>query len=116
MGSIIAQKSLDFGVRIVKATRYLKSEKQEYELSNQLLRSGTSIGANVAEAKYAQSDADFVSKLKIALKEASETQYWLMLIKRTEILSKEEADSLIHDVNELIKILISIINTKQKQR
>ena len=110
---LIELKCLTFAVRIVKATRYLKKEKREYDLANQLLRSGTSIGASVVEARYAESDKDFVSKHKIALKEASETQYWLKLLVRSEILSTEETQNLAEDVEELIKILTSIIRTKQ---
>jgi len=111
---LIAQKSLAFAVRIVKAARYLKDEKREYELANQLLRSGTSIGANVAEAKYAESDRDFVSKLKIALKEANETEYWLKVIVLSETLSNKETQSLEDDARELVRILIAIIKTKQE--
>ena len=112
--SMIAKKSKAFAVRIVRAARYLKKEKQEYELANQLLRSGTSIGANVAEAKYAQSDKDFVSKLKIALKEANETEYWLEVIVLSGTLSNKEVQSLADDVKELLRMLISIIKTKQE--
>ena len=115
MDSIISQKSLTFAVRIVKAAKYLQKEKHEYELAKQLLRSGTAIGANVAESKYAQSDADFISKLKIALKESSETRYWLKLLELTDILTKDEAGSLEKDVTELIKILTAIIKTTQSK-
>ena len=110
---LIARKSMAFAVRIVKVARYLKKEKREYELVSQLLRSGTSIGANISESKYAESDRDFVSKLKIALKEANETKYWLRVLLLTETLSDKEAGSLTNDADEIIVILTSIINTKK---
>ena len=114
--SIIAQKSFVFATRIIKAVRFIKEQKREYELANQLLRSGTSIGANVSEAKYGQSDKDFISKHKIALKEASETRYWLRLMEATDILSYESTKSLITDIEEIIKILTSIINSMEKRQ
>ena len=90
MNSNIEHKSFLFSVRIVKLARYLQEEKKEYILSKQLIRAGTSIGANIVEAQQAQSRADFISKLSIALKEASETNYWLRLLNATEYLSESE--------------------------
>ena len=104
----ILRKSLAFSVRIVNLHKYLTSQKKEYILSRQICKSGTSIGANIAEAQRAQSTADFVSKMKIALKEASETQYWLQLLHETDYLSDKAFDSLHKDLLEIIKILTSI--------
>jgi len=112
----LSEKSLKFAVRIVKFYQYLCEEKKEFVLSRQVLRCGTSIGANIRESRNAQSDADFLSKLNIALKEADETQYWLELLKLTEIISEESFDSLNKDVKELIAMLVSVIKTlKNKQ-
>lgn len=96
--SILQDKSLLFAVRCVNMYRYLTNEKKEYVLSKQMLRSGTSIGANFSESRNAQSDADFVSKLSIALKEADETAYWFELMKMTEYISEEEYDSINNDL------------------
>ena len=86
--NIIVDKSFDFAVRIVNSNKYLNNEQKEYVLSKQLLRSGTSIGANVSEAERAQSKADFISKMSFALKESNETNYWLKLLYKTDYLSK----------------------------
>ena len=110
MENIIEIKSFNFAVRIVKLNKYL-CDKNEYTLSNQLLRSGTSIGANVAEAEQAQSTADFVSKMSIALKEASETKYWLRLLKETDYITDSQYKSIFEDCVELEKILVSIIKS-----
>ncbi len=115
MKSIIENKSFDFAVRIVNLYKYLNAEKSEFVLSKQLLRSGTSIGANVAEAQKAQSDADFNTKLYIALKEANETGYWLRLLNKTEFLTDTEFKSIEKDIDEIIAILTSITKkTKNK--
>ena len=111
MNSNIEHKSFLFSVRIVKLARYLQEEKKEYILSKQLIRSGTSIGANIVEAQQAQSRADFISKLSIALKEASETNYWLRLLNATDYLSESEFSSIIADCKEIERILTSIIKT-----
>ena len=111
MSAMIENKSFHFAVRIAKLCRYLQEEKREYVLSKQLLRSGTSIGANVAESQQAQSRPDFVSKLNIALKEAVETNYWLRLLQAAEYLPEEEFHSMITDCRELEKMLTSIIKT-----
>lgn len=114
--NIIVDKSFDFAVRIVNLNKYLYNEQKEYVLSKQLLRSGTSIGANVSEAERAQSKADFISKMSIALKEANETNYWLKLLYKTEYLNKSQYDSINTDINELISILIAICKTSNSNK
>ena len=111
MDATIEQKSFQFAIRIVKLYQYLRKEKKEFVLSKQLLRSGTSIGANVAESQQAQSRADFISKLNIALKEAAETNYWLRLLQATDFLSDAEFQSVHNDCRELEKILTSILKS-----
>ena len=111
MRSNIEPKSFQFSVRIVKLCKYLQEEKKKYILSKQLLRAGTSIGANIAEAQQAQSRADFISKLSIALKEASETNYWLRLLAATNYLSQKGANSMLADCRELEKLLTAILNS-----
>ena len=113
--SIIVNKSKAFAVRIVNLYKYLSNEKKEYVLSNQMLRSGTSIGANVHEAVQAQSRNDFISKMNIALKEASETEYWLELLHDTDYLSSDEYTSIAKDCSEINKILISIVKTSKSK-
>ncbi len=112
----IAEKSFDFAVRIVKLYKYLCREEKEFTLSKQVLRSGTSIGANVAEAQRAQSKADFAAKMGIALKEASETEYWLRLLFRTDYLTRRSYESLDRDVKELIGLLMTICKTANESR
>ena len=109
--STIKDKSYKFASRTVKAYKYLVEEKHEYLMSKQLLRSGTAIGALVREAEHAQSKADFVNKLSIALKEANETDYWLTLLKDNEYFDLKAYESIIYDCQELIKLLVSIIKT-----
>ena len=106
--NIIKEKSRDFAIRIIRLYKYLCEEKKEYVLSKQLLRSGTSIGANVSEAVKAQSTADFYTKLTIALKEANETQYWLQLLHDTTYITDREFNSIHDDLVEILKILTSI--------
>lgn len=113
--NILVDKSFAFAVRIVNLYKYLNSEKKEFVLSKQLLRSGTSIGANISEFQDAQSTNDFISKLSIALKEARESKYWIELLKETEYLTGREADSLINDLEELLKLLVSIIKTTKEK-
>ena len=115
MDNAIVGKSKFFAIRIVRAYKYLTAEKNEYVLSKQLLRSGTSIGAKVKEAIRGQSKPDFYSKLNIALKEASETEYWLEILYETEYIDKKLFDSINSDCQELIKLLVSITKT-QKQK
>ena len=112
--NVIQEKSFAFAIRIVNACKYLKFEKQEFVLSKQMLRSGTSIGANVEEAIGGQSKADFISKLSIAYKEARETLYWLKLLFATEYLTKEMSDSLINDAEEICRIIGKIQITLKK--
>ena len=114
MENVIEIKSFNFAVRIVNLYKYLTDKKKEYVLSKQLLRSGTSIGANVSEAEQAQSKPDFVSKMNIALKETSETKYWIKLLNATEFLSEKESNSLLADCVELEKLLVSIIKTSKQ--
>lgn len=108
MEIIIENKSFDFAVRIVNLYKFLTQEKQEYIISKQLLRCGTSIGANVAEAQKAQTKPDFNAKMNVALKEANETQYWLKLLYKTDYLTKNEFDSIESDAKEITAILTSI--------
>ncbi len=111
----IYEKCLDFSVRIVGLYKYLCNEKKEFVLSKQLLKSGTSIGANLYEAKHAQSGDDFIHKYSISLKEASETKYWIELLYRTEYLTEKEYNSLMNDCVELNKILsASLVKLKNK--
>ena len=106
--NVVVKKSFAFSVRIVNLNKYLSQEKKEYVISKQIYKSGTSIGANVAEAQRAQSTADFVSKMKIALKEASETQYWLQLLHETKYITDKEFTSIHNDLVEILKILTAI--------
>ena len=114
MDNAVQEKSFHFAVRIVNLCKFLQNEKKEYILYKQLFRCGTSIGANVAEAQQAQSRADFVSKLNIALKEAYETDYWLRLLHETNYLTESAFQSVISDCRELEKLLISIIKTAKE--
>lgn len=109
--NVIQIKSYAFAVRIVKVYQFLQNEKKEFVLSKQLLRCGTSIGANVEEAIGGQSNKDFFAKLTIAYKEARETHYWIRLLKDTDYLSKEQSEILLNDVTELLKIIGSIQKT-----
>lgn len=109
--SIVFLKSKNFSIRIVKLYKFLTKEKTEFILSKQLLRSGTSIGANLAEAIYGISRKDFISKTYIALKECSETKYWLELLFETEYISESQFKSMEEDCIELIKLLTSITKT-----
>ena len=113
--NIILSKSKVFAIRIIRLYKYLQDSKNEYVLSKQLLRSGTSIGTNIREVSVAQSKKDFISKMNIALKEAAETEYWLELLYETEYLSKTEFDSIKEDCAEINKLLISIVKTSNKK-
>ena len=106
--NVIMRKSLAFSVRIVNLNKYLSQEKKEYVVSRQICKSGTSIGANIAEAQRAQSTADFVAKMRIALKEANETQYWLQLLHETKYITDKEFSSIHNDLLEILKILTAI--------
>ena len=114
--NVAKEKSYKFALRIVKCYKHLVFEQKEYVLSKQMLRSGTSIGANIAEANQAQSKADFVSKLSIALKETVETEYWLNLLRDSEFLTASQADSLIADSLELKAILTAAIKSSKQAR
>ena len=111
----ILTKSKDFAVRIIKLSRYLQEDKHEYVLSKQILRSGTSIGANARESNNAQSRADFLSKLSIALKEADETQYWLELLVESDIINKSQFESLNDNLTEIIAMLTASIKTTKNK-
>ncbi len=114
MENIIEKKSFDFAIRIVRLYKYLCDKKKEFVLSKQLLRSGTSIGANVAEAQQAQSKADFISKISIALKETTETKYWLRLLNATDYLSDIEIKTILADCVEIEKILTTILKSSKQ--
>ena len=111
---IVADKSKAFALRIIKLFTFLKEEKNEYVLSRQVLRSGTSVGANIRESRNAQSDLDFINKMSIALKEADETAYWLELLYESGFITQVQFDSLYKDIDELIAILTVIIRTKKE--
>ena len=113
--NVIYKLSKQFALRIIKLYSYLYDQKKEYVISKQLYRSGTSIGANIAESIFAQSDADYVHKLKISLKEASETKYWLELLYESDQITKEVYDSLINDLKTIIGTIINIINKISKK-
>ncbi len=112
--NILADKSVDFAIRITNCYKYLMKEKREDIMSKQLFRSGTSIGANIHEGIQGQSKADFVSKLNIALKEASETSYWLIVLHKANILEEKLFNSLKEDIDEIIRLLIASIKTTKK--
>jgi four helix bundle protein len=109
--NIIQEKSFCFALRIIKLYKYLKDNKNEYVLSKQLLRSGTSIGVNIEESIGGQSKNDFVSKISVAYKEARETLYWLKLLKASNYLNQKQSESLINDCEEIIRIITKIQKT-----
>ena len=109
--NILIEKSIDFGARIVKLYQHLTKTKHETVLSKQILRSGTSIGANINEAQYGNSKADFIAKLHIALKETAETEYWLHVLHKSDFLDENMANSLLTDCLEIKRILIVSVNT-----
>lgn len=114
--SVLVEKSYAFALRVVKLFKFLREEKKEFVLSKQVVRSGTSIGANLEEATGAQSTNDFVAKLHISLKEAKETHYWLRLLRNSEYLTKEQSNSLLNDTDALISLLTKSLKTiKTKQ-
>jgi four helix bundle protein len=112
--SILKEKSYSFAVRIVKLYQFLCEEKKEFTLSKQILRSGTAVGALVREAEFGQSKADFRSKMSIALKEASETDYWLNLLKDTGYLNEKMFLSISEDCLELIRLLVATVKTTKQ--
>ena len=109
--SIMLDKSKDFAVEILNLCKNIKEIKKENLLTNQLMRSATSIGANIHESKYAQSKADFVSKMKIALKECYESEYWLELLYRTSYIDYDQYKSILNECGQIRRMLISSINT-----
>ena len=112
--NIIAAKSYAFAVRCVKLYKYLCDEKNDYTIGRQLMRSGTSIGANVKEATRGVSKADFTAKMSISLKEASETEFWIEVLRDTDYITEEQADSMLKDCNELLKLLMTIVKTSKQ--
>ena len=114
MDSPLKENSFSFAVRIVKLAKYLESEHKEFILSRQVLRSGTAVGALVREAEFAQSKNDFVHKLSIALKEANETDYWLELLYRTQMINDKMFESIEPEVKGLIKLLVRSIKTAKQ--
>ena len=115
MSNVIECKSFRFAVRTVNLYKYLTREKREFVMSKQLIRSGTSIGANIAEAQKCHTRADFNSKMTIALKEANETDYWLKLLYATEYITEKEYKSINKDIYEIISILTSICKKTNKK-
>ena len=111
--NLIAEKTKAFAIQIIHLYLYLSNDRKEYVLSKQVLRSGTSIGANVKEATQAQSKADFISKMSIALKEASETEYWLELLKETSFLNEKQFNEINKENESIIKIITKIIKTSK---
>ena len=111
--NIIYNKSYDFAIRVVRLYKYLVAEHKEYVLSKQVLRSGTAIGALVREAKFAQSKADFISKMSIALKEANETSYWLDLLQDTNYINQKMHHDINSDISEIISLLVSIVKSSK---
>jgi four helix bundle protein len=111
---VVRDKSFSFALRIIRLYKYLSEEKREYVLSKQVLRSGTAVGALIREAEQGESKADFIHKLAIALKEAKETEYWLDLLFHSEYIEQKSYDSIHADIEELIKLLVSIIKTSKQ--
>ena len=116
--NIILNKSFEFAIRVIKLYKYLCDEKKEYILSRQLLRCGTSIGANINEAQAGQSKADFIAKMSIASKEARESKYWIDLLIKTDYLNinDQHTKSLLNDIEEIVKLLTSIVKSSQGNR
>ena len=115
-GKSLMEKSLAFAVRIAKLAQWLADERREFVLSRQIVKSGTSIGANIREAQFAQSDADFISKLSIALKEGSETQYWLEVLSAAGYLTPRQYTSLRADANRLVGLLVKSIKALKSKK
>jgi four helix bundle protein len=114
MSNVVKEKSFAFAVRVVNLYKFLTARKKEFVLSKQLLRSGTAIGALVREAVQAESKMDFIHKMAIALKEANETEYWILLLRETKYLTPKESESILSDNVELLKLLTSIINSTKR--
>ena len=114
--NVIKEKSFSFALRIIKMAKFLEGEKREFVLSKQVLRSGTAIGALVREAEQAQSRADFISKMSIALKEANETDYWIELLFQSGTITEDMYQSIQPEISELLKLLVSIVKTSKGER
>ena len=114
IGIKLRKKSFEFALRIVKLARFLETDKKDWVLSRQILKSGTGIGANVRESRFAQSTADLVSKLTIALKEAEETEYWLELLTAAEMISEKQRISLEKDLNWIIATLVNSVKVSKR--
>ena len=112
--NIVKDKSRNFALRIIKLYKYLCEEKKEFVLSKQILRSGTSVGANIVEAHNAMSKREFISKMNISLKEAAETEYWLDLLQASDYIVEKEFNSINADCNEIKSLLVAIIKTTSK--
>ncbi|MDR0834841.1 MAG: four helix bundle protein [Candidatus Symbiothrix sp.] len=113
--NVIKEKSFEFSIRVINLYKYLINDKKEFILSKQIIRSGTSIGANVEEACAGQSKKDFVAKLSISLKEAKETHYWLRLLSRCDYIDEQMFNSIVKDCDEIIVILTRILQTSRKK-
>ena len=113
--NIIEQKSFDFAVKVIETVKEIRATHKEYDLTSQFLRSGTSVGANVSEAIKAQSRKDFIAKMSIASKEANEVRYWIRLLKQTRYVSEEQGYVLLGLVEELVRILTSIVKSSQEK-
>ncbi len=112
--NIIVDKTFAFAIRVVRLAQYLKKEHQEFDMSKQILRSGTSIGANVEEATGGQSKRDFIAKMHISYKEARETRYWIRLLAATDYLDVKLSDSLLSDIDEIIRLLNAILQSTKE--
>lgn len=113
--NIVQEKSFAFALRIIKLSKFLQKEQREYVISRQVLRSGTAVGALIREAEHAQSKADFIHKMSIALKEANETDYWIELLYQSSEISEEAYHSIQPNIQELIKLLVSIVKTSKEK-
>ncbi len=116
--NIILDRSFDFAIRVVKLYKHLCDDKKEYVLSKQLLRSGTSVGANINEAQAGQSKADFIAKMAISSKEARESKYWINLLIKTDYLNKDDkhVQTLVNEIDEIVRMLTSIVKTGQESQ
>lgn len=114
--NVLQEKSYNFAIRIVKLAQFLREKKSEYILSKQLIRSGTSIGANIEEASGVQSDSDFIAKLHISLKEAKESHYWIRLLRDTDFITQAQAESMLTDLNEIITLLTRSLKTLKSKK
>lgn len=112
--NLVAEKSIEFSIRLIKLYKILLEERKEYILSKQMLRSGTAVGALIREAEHAQSKADFLNKMNIALKEANENEYWLLLLNKGDFITDKEYESIRNDAVEMIKLLAKIVKTTKE--